>query len=310
MFMHNTQPEEIDLDLLAALLDGRLSGAERERALRLLSRSQAALEIYADAVRVQADPTVRQVTPLAAAPRPRPWKWSVAVPVAAAAALALAVVPRMFTDDDLALMVASADVAAPLTSRADFRAVLGEGWDQRTWSVTRGGGPAPHPDTVMAFRFGVRALDLRIAVELGDLTLADRLTGEMLAWLESEDFMEQAAAGYRRFREQLANGSATEGLIDEASRLEAGLDAGLNPFWFGFGKWVGGGELAARARAGAFFESPLTTRVLNDALESGRFAEEDLGTLRQIDGLRQQSDSSRFETARGLFQALIRRHGG
>jgi hypothetical protein len=308
--MPNTQPEEVDLDLLAALLDGRLGGVERERALRLLSRSQAALEIYADAVRVQADPAVRQVTPLAAAPRHRPWKWSVAVPLAAAAALALAVVPRMLTDDERVLMVASADVAAPFAGRADLGAVLGQDWDQRHWSVTRGGGPAPHPDTTMAFRFGVRTLDLRIALEVGDLTLADRLTGEMLAWLESEDFMERAAAGYRRLREQLADSNATPGLIDEASRLEAGLDGALNPFWFGFGKWVGGGELAARAREGAFFGSPLTTRVLDDALESGRFAEEDLGTLRQIDGLRQQSDSSRFETARGLFQALIRRHGG
>ena len=50
--------------------------------------------------------------------------------------------------------------------------------------------------------------------------------------------------------------------------------------------------------------------ALIDSPRSGRFAEEDLGTLRQIDGLRQQSDSARFETARGLFLALIQRHGG
>jgi hypothetical protein len=309
--MQDFQPEqEIDLDLLAALLDGRLSGTERERALRMLSRSEAALAIYADAVRVQADPAVRQVIPLAAATRRRRRIWSVAVPLAAAAALAVFVVPRMLSENERALMVASADVVAPLAGRPDLGIALGDEWDQRNWSVTRGGGPSVHPDTTLAFRFGVRALDLRVALELGNATLADRLTGELLGWLESVEFSELVAADYRRFRGRLAGGDASRGLVDEASRLEGDLGGLLNPFWFGFGKWVGGGELAARAREGAFFDSPLTTRVLNDALESGRFAEQDVGALRQIDALRQDDTSGRYDVAREVFRALIRRHGG
>ena len=38
--------DEFDPDLVAAFIDGRLSGAERERVVRLLAESEEAFEIY------------------------------------------------------------------------------------------------------------------------------------------------------------------------------------------------------------------------------------------------------------------------
>ena len=48
-------PENIDLELIAAFIDGKLAGAERERVVKLLGESEHAFEIYADAVRTRDD---------------------------------------------------------------------------------------------------------------------------------------------------------------------------------------------------------------------------------------------------------------
>src|SRR5512133_1079861 len=80
----------VDLELLAALIDGRLSGEERARALKLLANSDEALELYAQTLQHSAGV---QVVPITSARRWRQWK--VMVPVAAAAALAIVMVPRL-----------------------------------------------------------------------------------------------------------------------------------------------------------------------------------------------------------------------
>ena len=82
----------IDLELLAALADGRLSGEERARAVRMLANSDEALELFANTVREQhaSDP---KIVPIASARRWRQWK--IVLPVAAAAALAVVMVPRI-----------------------------------------------------------------------------------------------------------------------------------------------------------------------------------------------------------------------
>ena len=43
----------LDLELLAALADGRLSGEERARAVRMLADSDEALELFAKRLREQ-----------------------------------------------------------------------------------------------------------------------------------------------------------------------------------------------------------------------------------------------------------------
>lgn len=309
--MHPSQPEqEIDLELIAALVDGRLGGTERERALRLLAQSDHAREVFAEAVRVTSDPAVHGILPLPLDRRAqRLRRWRVVVPIAAAAALAIAFVPGLLTRSPDRLVLASSELAAPLVRDANAAAVLGPSWEQRPWSVLRGG-PSPHADSSLSFRLGVRSLDLRVALELGDVELADRLAGEIVGWLGSVDFAESAAADYRALRARIASAPSTNDLLTDAARLETRMGELLHPFWFAFGQWCGAGELATRVRDEAFFELPITTRVLNEALESGRFAEADAGALQAIDALRQDSASARYDRARDLFQSLIRRHGG
>lgn len=309
--MHEPHIEpELDLELLAALLDGRLHGAERERALRLLAESDAAREVFADALKVTNDPSVHTVLPLVPAPRQRRLRpWRVAVPVAAAAVLTIALLPTMRSQSDAPLLLATSELAAPVTDHPEAAARLGTGWEQRTWSVLRGG-PSPQADSALSFRLGVRSVDLRVALELSDLALADRLMGEMLGWLESVDFAETASSEYRAFRSRLRDGAGETELLGEATRLEAKLGELLHPFWFGFGQWCGAGELASQVGIGAFLESSLTTRVLNEALESDRFAEQDARALHELDALRSDTTAMRDARMRELFTTLVGRHGG
>ena len=57
----------LDLELLAALADGRLKGAERARALKMLANSDDALELYANTVRELRDRGV-PVLPISMSP--------------------------------------------------------------------------------------------------------------------------------------------------------------------------------------------------------------------------------------------------
>jgi hypothetical protein len=50
-----TEIQDFDPDSIAAFIDGRLSGAERERMVRLLAESEAAFEVYSGAVMARGD---------------------------------------------------------------------------------------------------------------------------------------------------------------------------------------------------------------------------------------------------------------
>src|SRR5215216_5932911 len=113
--------DEVDLELIGALMDGRLAGAERERAIKLLGESEAAFEVYTDALRVRADLDEAKVVPIEPAQekhRPRQRWWLVGIPAAAAAALLLAVLPSVQARRDDAVFAASTTaIALPLTQR-------------------------------------------------------------------------------------------------------------------------------------------------------------------------------------------------
>src|SRR5437764_14030274 len=85
-----------DLELIAALIDGRLSDADRARAMTLLAESDEALDVWASAQRqtqTQTQVSGATVLPISSSPRWRPWQ--VVVPIAAAAVLAVVLVPRI-----------------------------------------------------------------------------------------------------------------------------------------------------------------------------------------------------------------------
>src|SRR5262245_15627990 len=90
-------PASVDFDLeqIAAFIDRRLTGAERDRVVRMRSESDTAFEIYLDALWTRADLEKAKVVPIGVAEQRRLRPWLVAVPAAAAAAVLIAVMPRI-----------------------------------------------------------------------------------------------------------------------------------------------------------------------------------------------------------------------
>jgi len=305
----------IDLDLIAAFIDGRLGPADRERAITLLATSDAAFDVFVDATRARAE-TGDDVIPIG---RGRRWMpggrraWWVLAPAAAAAVLLFVVVPKIGVRSDRDTSVSATSLVAAL-GNADLHAaastgVVGEG---RDWSVTRGAS-ASLADSAGAFRLGVRAIDLRVAVMADDRASADRLAGEMLDRIVGIELSQFVAARYANLRSGIA-GTPREQLLAEASQAEDALGKLLagrpdDAFWFNFGKWSAAAELAAGAHSPAFFQSELSARVVSDALARAGGTRADTSELRRASDLaRPNATDQDFQMERDALRSLIKKH--
>jgi hypothetical protein len=317
--------EEIDLESIAAFIDGRLTGTERDRVVKLLGESEAAFEIYTEALRTREDlgDSEATVMSLAAHRERRTRRWVPAASVAAAAVLVLAVFPLMkqrgggggasVLEADarsILLPITGSITGRQLVGTTQLATALGPEWDQRDWAVTRGGGTT-RADSTTALRLGVRATDLQVALATGDRDRAGRLAGEIDELLASVDLSEGSRADYRGIRAALARGDSIGAVADPAARAENTLEAFLNSPWFGMGKWFAASELAARAHSAAFFHTRATTKFFDEAAGSGRLAPNDLDKLRQVEGLlSHELEADDFDTIRRSFALLIRHYGG
>lgn len=308
----------VDLELLAAFIDGRLSGEERARAVKMLADSDEALELFASALREQRapSPAVVKVVPITTARRWRQWK--VMVPVAAAAVLAIVMVPRLMGPGGQPGL--ANEYAMELARDPRFAGGLRAGWEERGWSVTRGGGltrEAPGTpragsatESKLAFRLGVESVDLRIALGRGDTALAGRLTSEVLETLNAVGFSDLVRARYTELKSGLA-ADALPRSIERASDAEREMRDLLGSASFAFGQWVRAAELAAQTHAASFFESSYGTRFIRSTLPADSLAAEDTEALRSIDArMKAGSDDSTLDDVHAILQTVIRRRGG
>jgi hypothetical protein len=318
--------DEVDLELIGALLDGRLTGAERERAIKLLGESEAAFEVYTDALRARADLEKDEkdeeddedeqkednpVIPFDKWRSRKAFAWPAIGSAAAAAVVMIALIPSLRARRDRNdLNAPASQITVALARRPDLGRTLMGQWDQRTWSVTRGGS-SQLVDSTVSFRLGVRVVDLNLAIAAGDTVRAGRLTGEIIESLDQLQLSDAVKADYAGLRAELAAGAAKTRLTEVASQAETGLAELAWPFWFGFGRWVGGGELAARTRTADFFDESLTKRFLTLAAERRELSPSDADLLGQIAVLAGNGvTGAEFDTIQQHFQTLIRRHGG
>jgi len=308
----------VDLELIAAFIDGRVSGEERSRAMKLLAESDEALELFANALRVQRDTAQSNVVPIATARRWR--RWAAAVPFAAAAVLAVVLVPRLIGRHEQSPALQYA-MAATGGESGGSTARLSPGWEQRGWSVTRGVGGSPlesprsergHSTSELrsTFRLGVRSVDLQVALARGDTALAGRLTNEILGNLTAIGFSETIAVNYAELRSRLAR-EPVERSSERASNAERKLRAFLDSSTFMFGQWIGAAELAARTHNKSFFESSLGKRGLRSAIEADGAGAEDAEVLRSIEARLTQAPSNQgLDDVHGILQTIIQRRGG
>lgn len=307
----------VDLELIAAFIDGRVSDEDRARVVKLLADSDEALELYAHAFRERQAALDVKVLPLA---RPhRRWQWKVIVPVAAAAALAIVMVPRLTGRHSQPL--SAREYAMELGRDARFADGLREGWQERGWSVTRGAGASPEANSTrqagtpqesrLAFRLGARSVDLDVAIQRQDTALANLLTGEILETLGSVAYSEPVVTTYRELRSRLAIDTRAR-LIERASGAEGDMRDLLNSPSFAFGQWAAAAELAARTHDASFFESGHGTDFIRATARAGALVGDDSAALRSIDDTRMRHglDDRALDAVHEVLKATIRRRGG
>lgn len=307
------ETEDFAPDLIAAFIDGTLSGAERARVVKLLAESEAAFEVYADALKAGADLDADPIPFPAPRPKPvpRPRWQTVGVPLAAAAALLIAVFPAVQSRRANATVAMRAEsIAQPLTGQPQLAVALRSALDAPRWSVNRGGG-STSVDSTAALRLGVRATDLQVALAVGDRERASRLAAEMEDLLGSMTLGDGSSADYVDLRKQITEGDSIGQIVRAASAADDNLRDLLRSRWYGFGKWLAVGELAARVHSADFFRSSETARFLDVAIRSGGFAPDEIDALRQIEIVAKRGIAdSEFETVRARFAELIQRHAG
>lgn len=293
----------LDIELLAALIDGRLSGAERERALKLLATSDEALELFAHSLHEQRA-TDAKVIPIQSARRWRQWK--VVVPIVAAAGLGFVLLPRLTGSTDRA---ASIQYAVQLESDSRFAGALRPGWDQHGWSVSRGVDDtrsAPEPRFV--FRLGVRSVDLQIALRKGDTALASSLIDEISQTLDDIKFTDVIAAKYEELKAHLATESPAR-LATRAADAEIEMSGFLKSPLVGLGQWLAAADLAAQTRETSFFAPKYGTAFIRARMPSGALDAQDRSDLQAIDSrLAQGSDEAAFNDVHVILQRMIQRH--
>ncbi len=306
----STPESAIDLDLIAAFIDGRLGPTDRERAMTLLATSDAAFDVFVDATRARAE-MGDGVIPIA---RGRRWArrpvWWVVAPAAAAAVLLFMVLPQSGVRSERNATV-SATALVRAVGAADLRAAT-SGGQERGWSVTRGS-TSSLADSTTAFRLGVQALDLRTAIVADDRQSADRVLGEILDRMSTVQFSQFVSARYANLRREAA-GAQREQLLADASHAEDALGSLLagrpaDAFWFNFGKWSAAAQLAAGARSHEFFRSELSTRLVNDALtRAGGTRSDSIDLRRASDLARPDATDHDFDLERDALRSLIKKH--
>jgi len=302
--------QDFDPDTIAAFIDGRLSGAERERVVRLLAESEAAFEVYSDAVMARGDLEEGARLSLAVHRERRSRRWWIAgVPAAAAAALLIAVLPAVQSRRTNATFAMRAEsIAQPLTSQPQLATALGSTWDEGRWSVNRGGG-STYVDSTAALRLGVRATDLQVALAVGDRERAGRAAAEMVELLGSLSVSDAVSADYGDLRKRITNGDSLGAIIGAASTADDRLRDFLDSRWYGVGKWLAASELAARTHSADFFRASETTRFLDAAIRGGGFAPDEVEALRRVENAAKRGVAeNEFEMIRETFARLIQRH--
>lgn len=263
-----TEPR--DTNELAALLDGRLTGRDRERALARLAARDDDAEVFADAAAVLRELEAEEaehagpgtpVTPLrprAPAWRRPPTRWVALAAVLAGVLLTPYALSRSGSrggPGDFAALLAARDAGLPA------------GWtDYRPWRVTRGPGD-PVLDNGRAARLGALHVDLRLAVAARQAEQTEILCRQIEALLIATTAGSVAAEPCREIAGRAGEPAAA--LLPLVRESEESVAAYLGDgAYFTLGAWTEAALLAARAAEAEFFAARRSRAALGRAAAS------------------------------------------
>jgi anti-sigma factor RsiW len=266
----NAAATPLDLEQLAAYLDGRLTPQERAAVEERLAEDEDAFELFAEAARLAetAAAPAGEVVDLSLrgmrlrGNRRAATRWI--GPLAAAAVVLLALGLATLQPWRGLSSVPSATWVAALPAGDDLAAVLGDRWTEAAWSEYRSApGPLAYPlfpPEVAAFRIGARTVDLAAALRAEDADTASSLAAQLESLypnLESTTAATIVMAQLALTLEQAGPQAAAQDLatLDEHHGVEPAS-------YYETGRWAESARLAARAGARPFFESRLWSRGL------------------------------------------------
>lgn len=298
--MTEARPQELDLEELAAYVDGRLTGERKTRVEEILVRDEDAYEIFLGTVAFE-EASAEPSAPAEPVRLVRPWlqsSWRAAGALVAAALVAgaLGVLLQWALFD-------RGPVAGPQSAELAPSAALPKEWHHPVWPNLRGGGE----NDQSAFRLGIRVFDLHVALGASDRALAKRLVPTI------ESLAKQAGASsalglYSDLATKIGRNDVTdEELEDLAEQREADLAESLALTRFDLGRFAEAGRLAALAEDAEVFERRAFRRYLKQAIEDP--TNEDIAAnLRAIEKLLEQ-DQLDHEVLREEFRKLIYKAG-
>jgi hypothetical protein len=286
-----TTGEHPSLEDVAALADGRLDGAARDRVAAHLGECAKCYRFFADVAAVARPDALeppaarRQIAgepPAAGArvlrPGPGRWRRTALAGAALAAAAALALLVWRPSSDLLA--PGSQATVESLTAGLDPAAaapVLAATWQGHEWPEVRGSASAPGADEARAFRVGVRVAELDVALAAGDRALAVALAADLRRRLAAVELAEPLVAFYGDdgVTGRLAAGAATADVLALHRRADALLADGegsaggfVDPSAYALGKWAGAARLAAASGDAVFFMRRGSRRLLHEIGDS------------------------------------------
>lgn len=262
---------------LAALLDGRLSGAERDALLARLADDDEDLAIFAEAAAIQreleaeddgdaedaedTDPPVPdpRVIPLRR-PEARPARGLDRRWMAAAAVLVgFAITPFAWRAAQGGALPEPRQVVAMMETPS--RGLPG-GWDTRPWPTSRGGGDGLSDDA-RAVRAGAYMVDLELAIRARDAAATRQLVADAQALMQNGSMGGMVSSSLAPIAAG-AGGDPSELVpqLNEASATAAGL---LDGERLALGAWLEAARVAAVHEDAQFFREARSRRTLSRA---------------------------------------------
>jgi hypothetical protein len=262
---------KIDPERLAALIDGKLTGAERDEVIAQLARSDEAYDVFVDAADVvrelededqpaRTDPS--NVVPF----RPAlPW-WrrgstrllALAAGLVGIAALSWTLMPR------LASRNGNGDWPVALLS--DGASGLPQSWTDVAWPRTRASTEVL-TDHSRAVRIGARLVDLELALRKPDQRAAG-FAEEIASLMDGIPVGAASATWYRSIAQGARQGSAPP--ANELSTMRASTESVAGPRPARLGAWAETARIAAMRRDASFFSSEAFRADLERALAVAR----------------------------------------
>ena len=313
-----TRPE-IDPERIAALLDGRLSGQERDALLSQLASSREHLELFADASIIAGELGVASSAAEAASTSNmndvRPLRVREATPNRHTISTGR---PRRRTRVWTAAMVVGVlIVASPWAlRRAGFRgespsqggSIIAQvepgipaGWDGTPWSATRSESAALTPQA-RAVRIGARLADLELTIAAGD-SAAGGVVDDVIALLAGVPLSGSVSQVYEALRDSI--GAAPSQLTPLVQRGHEGAAALLGRSDVALGTWTETARIASVRKNSAFFASPQTTQTLRD-LTASAADQRTRGALSKLAALLPVSSATDWSSLEAATTELLR----